>query len=250
MRSERDAEPATSAPTTQATDAEAPRNPFAGGLVTVNTIDLMREGNQQKSLLSAFYAAGTAVLFLLFSATGAGSSLLEEKENGALERLLTSNLTMGQLLFGKWLFIALMGTLQIFVMFVWGALVFGVELWDPHNFAGFAIMTAATAAAASGFGLVFATACRSRAQLSGVSTIVILIMSAVGGSMFPRFLMPDWMQQVGLVTFNAWALDGYRKVFWYDRPLTELWPQVAVLMGLTVVFMAAARVLARRWEAA
>ncbi len=32
--------------------------------------------------------------------------------------------------------------------------------------------------------------------------------------MFPRFLMSETMQQFGLVTFNAWALDGYLKVFW------------------------------------
>ena len=70
-------------------------------------------------------------------------------------------------------------------------------------------MTAFTAAAAASFGLVLATAARTRAQLSGMATIIILIMSSVGGSMFPRFLMSDTMQKMGLVTFNAGALDGY-----------------------------------------
>ena len=56
-------------------------------------------------------------------------------------------------------------------------------------------------------------------------------MSALGGSMFPRFLMSETMQRIGLVTFNAWALDGYLKVFWRDAPIWELWPQVAVLAG-------------------
>ena len=93
------------------------------------------------------------------------------------------------------------------------------------------VMTIVTAAAAAGFGLVLATLSRSRAQLSGMSTIVILTMSAIGGSMFPRFLMSETMQQFGLVTFNAWALDGYLKVFWRDAPLVELWPQVLVLGG-------------------
>jgi ABC-2 type transport system permease protein len=73
-------------------------------------------------------------------------------------------------------------------------------------------------------------------------------MSAVGGSMFPRFLMSDTMQKLGLVTFNAWALDGYLKVFWRELPVTALWPQVAVLLSLTIVFLAAARVFAKRWE--
>jgi ABC-2 type transport system permease protein len=73
-------------------------------------------------------------------------------------------------------------------------------------------------------------------------------MSAVGGSMFPRFAMSEGLQTVGLLTFNAWALDGYQKVFWRDVPVWELWPQVLVLAGLTVLFLAVARSLARRWE--
>ena len=56
------------------------------------------------------------------------------------------------------------------------------------------------------------------------------------------------MQQYGLITFNAWALDGYLKVFWRDAPLIALWPQVAVLGGLTIAFLLAARFFARRWE--
>jgi ABC-2 type transport system permease protein len=75
-------------------------------------------------------------------------------------------------------------------------------------------------------------------------------MSALGGSMFPRFLMTETMQKVGLVTFNAWALDGYLKVFWRDAPIWQLWPQVGVLLSLAAVFLVVARLLARRWETA
>jgi ABC-2 type transport system permease protein len=110
-------------------------------------------------------------------------------------------------------------------------------------------MTLATAAAAAALALILATLARSRAQLSGFSTILILTMSALGGSMFPRFLMSETMQRVGLVTFNAWALDGYLKVFWRNAPIWQLWPQLAVLCGLAIVFLGGARVMARRWEA-
>jgi ABC-2 type transport system permease protein len=50
-----------------------------------------------------------------------------------------------------------------------------------------------------------------------------------------------------LLTFNAWALDGYLKVFWRNAPLWQLWPQVLVLSTLTLVFLGTARVFARRW---
>jgi ABC-2 type transport system permease protein len=68
--------------------------------------------------------------------------------------------------------------------------------------------------------------------------------------MFPRFLMSESMQRFGLVTFNAWALDGYLKVFWREAPVTALWPQVLVLSVLAAAFLAAARFFARKWEAA
>lgn len=44
---------------------------------------------------------------------------------------------------------------------------------------------------------------RAREQLSGISTIIILVMSAIGGSMFPRFLMSETMQKVGLLAADV-----------------------------------------------
>ena len=215
--------------------------------IGVDTVDVMRSKDNRESLIS-FYAAGIGVMFLLFSMSGASGALLEEVDSGTLDRVLSTRVGMSGLLAGKWLFLTLMGVGQLSLMFLWGRLAFGLDLF--HHVPGFVIMTAFTAAAAAGFGLVLATAARTRAQLSGMSTIIILLMSSVGGSMFPRFLMSDTMQKMGLVTFNAWALDGYLKVFWRELPLTSLAPQLGVLAGLTVVFLGAARVLARRWEAA
>ena len=210
----------------------------------VEVIDLLGEGKANPVIAS--YAAGIAVLFLLFSASGAGGSLLEEEESGTLERLLSSRLSMPQLLLGKWLWIVLLGVAQTTVMFFWGELVFGVDV--SGHLSGFAVMTLATSAAAASFALVLATACRSRAQLSGVSTIIILSMSALGGSMVPRYLMSESMQRWGLVTFNAWALDGYNKIFWRDQPIEALQPQLLVLVCASLAMLIAARLLARRWE--
>jgi len=220
-----------------------------GGMgVRVDVIDVMRSSSNNGSLIS-FYAAGVGVMFLLFSSVaGAGGALLDEAEAGTLERVLSTNVGLTGLLAGKWIFLALGGVAQLTVMFLWGSVVFGVPLFS--HLPGFFVMTTVTAGAAAALGLVLATLARSREQLSGFSTILVLTMSALGGSMFPRFLMSETMQKVGLLTFNAWALDGYLKVFWRDAPLWQLWPQVLVLCGLTAVFLGTARMLARRWEAA
>jgi len=215
------------------------------GLLAVKTVDVL--GQEKANPVVAFYAAATAVMFLLFScANGAGGSLIEETESGTLDRILSSNLTMTQLLAGKWISFILLGVMQVSVMFLWGWLVFRLELWS--HVPGFLVMTVVTAAAAAAFGIMLGTLCTTRGQLAGLSTTVILLMSAVGGSMFPRFAMSEGMRTAGLFTFNAWALDGYQKVFWRDAPVWELWPQVLVLAALTAVFLIAARLLARRWE--
>ncbi len=213
----------------------------------VQVVDVMRTDDQRGSLIS-FYAAGIGVMFLLFSSVGAaGGILLEEVESGTFERLLSTNIGMAGILIAKWAFLALAGFAQLCVMFLWGRFAFGLPLFS--HLPGFFVMTIVTTGAAAALALMLATIARSRAQLSGFSTILILTMSALGGSMFPRFLMSEGMQRVGLVTFNAWALDGYLKVFWRNAPIWQLWPQVAVLLGLTAVFLTAARVLSRKWEA-
>jgi linearmycin/streptolysin S transport system permease protein len=212
----------------------------------VSVVDVMRTDNPRASLIS-FYAAGIGVMFLLFSSVGgAGGALLEEVESGTLERVLSTNIGMSGLLIGKWLLLAIVGCAQLTVMFLWARLAFQLPLFS--HVPGFVVMTIITASAAAALGLVLATLARTRAQLQGFSTILILTMSAIGGSMFPRFLMSETMQKFGLITFNAWALDGYLKVFWRNAPIWQLWPQVAVLASLTVVFLGVARTLARRWE--
>jgi ABC-2 type transport system permease protein len=223
------------------------------GLVQVKATDVRGEEYD----MVAYYAAGIGVMFLLFSMAGAGGSILEEEETGTLERLLSSNVSMGRLLASSWLFFAALGFFQVAVMFIWAALVFHLELLTVKRLIGAAVMTLVTCAAAAAFGIIFATACRSRAQLGGLSTIVILIMSALGGSMVPKFAAPDVFSVTSLFTFNGWALDGYLKVFWHDDPtaglieaLSRLTPQLAVLIGMTIVFLLAARLLARRWETA
>ena len=213
--------------------------------VGIDTVDVMRKGRSES--LVSFYAAGVGVMFLLFSVSGASGALLEEVDSGTLDRVLSTRVGMSGLLVGKWLFLTLMGLAQLTVMFLWGRLAFGLDLF--HHLPGFFVMTAFTAAAAAGFGLMLATFARTRAQLSGMSTIIILTMSALGGSMFPRFLMSETMQKFGLLTFNAWALDGYLKVFWRNAAVWQLWPQVLVLATLAAVFMSLARLFARRWEA-
>jgi ABC-2 type transport system permease protein len=219
---------------------------LSGGLIPAEIRDVV--GETKKSPLVAFYAAGIGVMFLLFSASAAGGAILDESESGTLDRILSSRVTMTKLLLGKMAYAALLGFTQLTVMFLWGALAFQVELF--RHLGGFVIMAGVTSLASAGLGLTLAASCKTRAQLSSLTTLVVLVMSALGGSMVPRFLMPELLQKIGYLTFNAWAIEGFTKIFWREEPVTHIWPQVLVLLAAAGLFFAIARRLARRWEVA
>jgi ABC-2 type transport system permease protein len=216
----------------------------SAGIVAVNERAVV--GENKKSPMISFYAAAIGVMFLMFTASGSAGALLDEAESGTLERVLSTRVTMTKLLAGKLVFNTGLAFVQLVAMFLWGWAVFKLDFFS--HLPGFAVMGLSTAFAVAAFGMLLASACHTRAQLGALSTLVILIMSSVGGSMFPRFLMPEAMQKAGLLTINAWAIDGFTKVFWRDLPVTDLWPQVAVLLGVGVVLFVVARRVARRWE--
>lgn len=230
--------------------------PDAGfrGLVTTEILDVREQADQRRGRKNraavSFYASGIAVMFLLFSMTNAASSILEEEEMGTLERVLDSKLGLNGFLLSHWLFTAALGFVQIFVMFAWGAFRFGLDLWSPNHLIGFTIVTAVTSAAAASFGLLLGSICRTRAQLNGLSTTVVLVMSALGGSMIPRFFMKQnaTMELVGNFTFNAWAIDAYENIFWKDKTISESPLQLIVMATMAVAFLSLAWVFAQRWK--
>jgi ABC-2 type transport system permease protein len=221
-------------------------NSNGGGIIPVTSRAVLGE-NKHNPMIS-FYAAAIGVMFLLFTASGAAGALLDEAESGTLDRVLSSRVTMTSLLLGKLTYNSLLAFLQLVVMFLWGWAVFKLDFWT--HIPGFIVMGVFTSVSVAAFGMLLASICSTRAQLGALSTLIILIMSSIGGSMFPRFLMPEAMQKAGLLTINAWAIDGFTKIFWRDEPISSLWPQVLVLLAITIVLFAIARRIARRWECA
>ena len=216
------------------------------GIVRVDVRAVVGKSAGQNKNMISFYAAAIGVMFLLFTASGSAGALLDEAESGTLERVLSTRVTMTKLMAGKLVFNTLLAFVQLVAMFLWGWAAFKLDFFS--HLPGFAVMGLCTAFAVAAFGMLLASLCHTRAQLGALSTLVILIMSSIGGSMFPRFLMPESMQKAGLLTINAWAIDGFTKVFWRDLPVSALWPQVSVLLGIGVVLFVVARRVARRWE--
>lgn len=220
-------------------EAEAAGRPTAGEIDSLVEREAVAGPSLARSHV-AYYAGAVAVLFLLFSAAHGALSMLEERDAGILDRLLAGPAGMSAVVGGKLLFLVAQGTAQVSVIFVVAWALYGVDL--PGRLAGFLLVTVASATAAAGLALALTTACATRRQAQTLTNIVILIVSAVGGSMVPRFFMPPLLQQLGWLTPTTWAIEAYTRLFWRGEGVRE------VLLPVTLLFAsgAGAGVLARR----
>jgi linearmycin/streptolysin S transport system permease protein len=187
--------------------------------------------------------AAMAVMMLMFSLVAAGGTLLEEQAEGTLLRLQLAPSAGPAILIGKLISMGLIGLLQLVVLFSYGLMLFDVPVLDAPFEIG--VTSLGVVFAATGLGLLFATLCTSRKQLEGLSTLVILVMSAVGGAWFPREMTPEWFRFAGQFTITAYAMDAFHGILWYGKgllPTAELggvWSDVAVLyaIGLGLVLL-------------
>jgi ABC-type Na+ efflux pump permease subunit len=177
--------------------------------------------------------AGTAILMLLFSVAGVGTSILEEKENGTINRLLYSPLKGSTILYGKMLFAFFISILQLTAMFLFAWLMFNMDL--SVNIPALILMIIATAFAVSSLGIFLAAIAKTRQQAQNLSTIIILIMSAIGGSMIPLFIMPSILQKIALLSINYWGIQGFYDVFWRTLPLEAILPKILILMSIGII---------------
>ena len=201
------------------------------------------EDASQKSAMQSHAVSGIAVMMLLFGLVAAGGTLLEEHDQGTLQRLRLAPEGGSAILLGKFLFTLSLGYAQLVILFLYGGVVFAIPVFrDPL---AIAVHSLVVAGAATGLGLVLAVYARSRKQLEGFSTLVILVMSALGGSWFPLIATPEWYRKLGHFTLNAWAMDGYQGILWYGKGLGGIWLEIAVLLAIALVTCALA---ARGWQ--
>lgn len=190
-----------------------------------------------------YYAGAVAILFLLFSAMQSAATLIEERHSGIIDRIAVGPAGTDAVVLGKLLFLTLQGVIQVGLIFIVAALVYHV---DVVRHAGlWLITTLAAALAASSLGLAVAATCTTKQQAQTISTFVVLVCSAIGGSMVPRFMMPPWLQELGWYTPNAWTIEAYHGVLWRGESLTDLLPELGWLLGMALVGTALALIVSR-----
>jgi len=115
--------------------------------------------------------------------------------------------------------------------------VFHVSFFALNQLVALAILVPASAAAAAGLGLIVSIPCSTRRQQATVATITVLLLSALGGSMVPSFMLPEYMQEAGAFVFNWWAIDAFQQVLWYSSAEEGI-PVVLGRIDIALVFLA------------
>ena len=161
-------------------------------------------------------------------------SVLREKQEGTFRRLLVAPMGRMVMLAGKLMPYYLINIVQIAIMLGVSSLLFRMNL--GHSPAGLVVVSLAAAATATGLGVLVAALGRTEAQIGGLTVLLLLTLSALGGCFVPRFTMPDWLRTVGLITPHAWALDAYQDLLVRGYGLLEVLPKVGTLVAFALVF--------------
>jgi len=202
--------------------------------VKVATEELDTSGEHQPTPFES-NVPGYAVMFVLLGTASAAAALIEERENGTLRKLQTLPINPMSILGGKMLSNFLTATLQCIILFAVGHFVFG--MWLGKSMLGLLLVILCTAFAATGLAMLLAALCKTRSQANGVSILLVLTMSALGGSWWPLYIVPEWMQTAAHVTLTAWAMDGFNNLLIYSKGLSDVLLPASVLFGMGVVFL-------------
>jgi ABC-2 type transport system permease protein len=177
-------------------------------------------------------------MFLMYTVSYGGRSILAERAGGTLPRLMISPTQIVQVLGGKVLGIFFMGVAQVGILILASAILFQVKWGNPI---GIAILILAAVFGATGWGMLITASAHTPAQVATTGTIVMLIFSILGGSFISIENFPPFIQTIGKITPNAWGLDGFTTLALggtlknLTEPITALLVMGAVLFGIAVV---------------
>ena len=206
---------------------------------TAITLKKNTEGAQAVEFdMLAYFAPGMALMFLMYTVSYGGRSILAERTQGTLPRLLTSPTSTMQFLGGKVLGVFFMGIAQVGILIVASAMFFGVKWGDPL---GMIALILAAVFAATGWGMVITAFARNPGQVGSMGSALMLIFGILGGSFLSLDQLPSFIQTISKITPNAWGLDGFTTLALggtlrnLGEPILALVLMGAILFGISVV---------------
>jgi ABC-2 type transport system permease protein len=216
----------SAAPSPSQIRALAARAAAAAAPVAVRDVSAATKELDQKS----FYAAGMAVFFLFFTVQFGVTSLLEERQDGTMTRLLAAPISRASILGGKLLTSFLLGVISMVVLIVATSLLFGASWGNP---VGVAVLVVAAIASAMGIMSLIAGVARSAEQASNWQSVIAIVLGLLGGTFFPVSQAPGILSRLTFAAPQAWFLRGLGDL--RGGGISAVWVPALAMLGFAVV---------------
>jgi ABC-2 type transport system permease protein len=168
------------------------------------------------------------------------------KKQGVLRRLHITPLRTWQFFTSSVLSSALIGLFSIALMIIVASTpLFGFNI--VGNYLELAIFISFGILTIFGIGLAIGGWAENENQAAPLSNIIVFPMLFLSGTFFPRFTMPEWLQNVSAFLPLTPIIDGIRMIATEGKHLTDLGPQLGMIaIWAVIIYAIAFRVF--RWE--
>ena len=154
---------------------------------------------------TTYFAASMAIFFLFFTAQFGVLSLLGERREGTLTRLVAAPIPPWSIVLGKALGSFLLGIGAMTVLVLASSLLLGAQWGNPL---AVALLVLTAVIAAMGITALITTLARTEEQAGGWNSIVAVSLAILGGAFFDLSQGPEILSQVSRITPHAWFLEG------------------------------------------
>lgn len=169
----------------------------------------------------------------------------ELKKMGILRRLSTTPLKVWQYFLSVMMSQAVIGLLSLAIMFIVAIAVFDLQV--VGNIFELAVFLIYGIVMILGIGLAIGGWSKNERQAAPLSNIVVFPMMFLSGTFFPRYVMPDWLQNVSALLPLTPVIDGIRLITTEGRHLIDILPQIGLIGAwMAIVYIIAFKVF--RWE--
>lgn len=169
----------------------------------------------------------------------------ELKKMGILRRLSTTPLRVWQYFVSTMIGQAIIGLVAIAIMF---AVAIGIfHLHVVGNWFELSLFIVVSIAMILGIGLALGGWAKNERQVAPLANAIVFPMMFLSGTFFPRFLMPEWLQNISAFLPLTPVIDGIRLITTEGAHLVNILPQIGLIAGwMVVIYIIAFRVF--RWE--
>jgi ABC-2 type transport system permease protein len=179
----------------------------------------------------SFLAAGVVVMTVLNNGLAGGVDLLFDKENGFLERLMSTPIHRSSVILSRFIFVMTITCLQVLVILGVAAL-FGVR--PATGWLGISVILLISILFGVGLtaiSMAMAFSVKSHGDFFSVLGFLSLPMIFLSSALVPLVAMPGWMQALALFNPMTWAIDAVRPL------ILSGWAEALPRVGMVLVIM-------------